>query len=297
MSLISEFWEEMKMDRKPLSKKTELLLLLLPGAGFILLFLSFAFILTILQSFGLFAIIGESKFTINHWKLILEQEFRDSFLFSLKIGIGSAFGTLLFSYPIALFLRKQGFGKKTLGSLIKIPLFIPALVVAFLIVNIISYHGLVNFILVGLGIIDEPLRMLNDQFGWGVLFIQVWKNIPFQLLILLSSMAVIRNDLEDAAFNLGANRLQVIFRIIIPLTIPGILVSVILVFIMTFGDFAITKIAGPVYPTSLSVRMVTEAMTFQEWNRAAVLGVILMTTALVFVGIYSQIAKVFQENK
>lgn len=285
------------MARKPLGKKTELLLLLLPGAGFILLFLSFAFILTILQSFGLFAIIGESKFTIDHWKLILEQEFRDSFLFSLKIGIGSSFGTLLFSYPIALFLRKQGFGKKTLGSLIKIPLFIPALVVAFLIVNLISYHGLVNFILISLGIIDEPLRMLNDQFGWGVLFIQVWKNIPFQLLILLSSMAVIRNDLEDAAFNLGANRLQVIFRIIIPLTIPGILVSVILVFIMTFGDFAITKIAGPVYPTSLSVRMVTEAMTFQEWNRAAVLGVILMTTALVFVGIYSKIAKIFQENK
>lgn len=285
------------MAKKPLGKKTELLLLLLPGAGFILLFLSFAFVLTILQSFGLFTLVGESKFTINHWKLILEQEFRDSFLFSLKIGIGSAFGTLLFSYPIALFLRKQGFGKKTLGSLIKIPLFIPALVVAFLIVNLISYHGLVNFILTGLGIIDEPLRMLNDQFGWGVLFIQVWKNIPFQLLILLSSMAVIRNDLEDAAFNLGANRLQVIFRIIIPLTIPGILVSVILVFIMTFGDFAITKIAGPVYPTSLSVRMVTEAMTFQEWNRAAVLGVILMTTALVFVGIYSQIAKIFQENK
>lgn len=285
------------MAKKPLGKKTELLLLLLPGAGFIFLFLSFAFVLTILQSFGLFTLVGESKFTINHWKLILEQEFRDSFLFSLKIGIGSAFGTLLFSYPIALFLRKQGFGKKTLGSLIKIPLFIPALVVAFLIVNLISYHGLVNFILTGLGIIDEPLRMLNDQFGWGVLFIQVWKNIPFQLLILLSSMAVIRNDLEDAAFNLGANRLQVIFRIIIPLTIPGILVSVILVFIMTFGDFAITKIAGPVYPTSLSVRMVTEAMTFQEWNRAAVLGVILMTTALVFVGIYSQIAKIFQENK
>lgn len=272
------------------------LLLLLPGAGFIIVFLSFAFLLTVFQSFGLFSLIGESSFTFKFWKIIIEKEFLDSFLFSLKVGIGSAFGTLLFSYPIALFLRKKGFGKKTLGSLIKIPLFIPALVVAFLIVNIISYHGLINSALMALGIVDEPLRMLNDQFGWGVLFIQIWKNTPFQLLIISSSLATIRDDLEDAAMNLGANRFQVVTRIIIPLSIPGILVAVILVFIMTFGDFAITKVAGPVYPSSMSVRMLTEAMIFQEWNRAAVMGVVIMATALIFVTFYTKIAKMLQEN-
>ncbi len=277
-------------------EKLNIFLFLLPGAGFILFFLSSAFVLTILQSLGLFALIGESHFTFDHWKMIFEQEFRDSFMFSLKVGIGSSFGTLLFAYPIALFLRKKGFGKKTLGSLIKIPLFIPALVVAFLIVNLISYHGLINSIFMGLGIIDEPIRMLNDQFGWGVLFIQIWKNIPFQLLIISSSLATIRDDLEDAALNLGANKLQVIGRIIIPLSMPGILVAVILVFIMTFGDFAITKVAGPVYPTSMSVRMLTEAMTFQEWNRAAVMGVVIMATALIFVTFYTKIAKILQEN-
>ena len=277
-------------------EKLNIILFLLPGAGFILFFLASAFVLTILQSLGLFTLIGESRFSFEHWKIIFEQEFRDSFLFSLKVGIGSSFGTLLFAYPIALFLRKKGFGKKTLGSLIKIPLFIPALVVAFLIVNLISYHGLVNSVLIGIGIIDEPIRMLNDQFGWGVLFIQIWKNIPFQLLIISSSLATIRDDLEDAALNLGANRLQVIGRIIIPLSMPGILVAVILVFIMTFGDFAITKVAGPVYPTSMSVRMLTEAMTFQEWNRAAVMGVVIMATALIFVTFYTKIAKVLQEN-
>ena len=272
------------------------LLLLLPGAGFIIVFLSFAFLLTVFQSFGLFSLIGESSFTFKFWKIIIEKEFLDSFLFSLKVGIGSAFGTLLFSYPIALFLRKKGFGKKTLGSLIKIPLFIPALVVAFLIVNIISYHGLINSALMALGIVDEPLRMLNDQFGWGVLFIQIWKNTPFQLLIISSSLATIRDDLEDAAMNLGANRFQVVTRIIIPLSIPGILVAVILVFIMTFGDFEITNVAGTVYPSSMSVRMLTEAMIFQEWNRAAVMGVVIMATALIFVTFYTKIAKMLQEN-
>jgi putative spermidine/putrescine transport system permease protein len=285
------------MIKKGLNEKTVTLLALLPGAGFILLFLSFAFILTVFQSFGLFSLIGESRATLDHWKVIFEQEFRDSFLFSLKVGIGSSFGTLLFAYPIALFLRKQGFGKRTLGSLIKIPLFVPALVGAFLIVNLISYHGLVNSILMALGIIKEPLRLLNDEFGWGVFVIQIWKNIPFQLLIIASSLAVIRDDIEDAARNLGAGRLQVIWYITIPLSIPGILVAVILVFIMTFGDFAITKIAGPVYPNSMSVRMLTEAMVFQEWNKAAVMGVVIMATALIFVSFYTKIAKLIQENQ
>ncbi|GMO42097.1 MAG: ABC transporter permease [Treponemataceae bacterium] len=285
------------MRAKFLSDKTMTVLFLLPGAGFILLFLSFAFMLTIFQSLGLFSVIGESRLTLEHWKVIFEKEFIDSFLFSLKIGLGSAFGTLLFSYPIALFLRKRAFGKRFLGSLVKIPLFVPALVAAFLIVNLISYHGLANSVLMALGIIGEPLRLLNDNFGWGVLAIQIWKNIPFQLLIISSSLAVIRDDIEDAALNLGASKLRVIWHITIPLSVPGIMVAVILVFIMTFGDFAITKIAGPVYPNSLSVRMLTEAMTFQEWNRAAVFGVVIMATAMIFVTLYTKLTKIIQENQ
>ncbi|MDR2258768.1 MAG: ABC transporter permease [Treponema sp.] len=281
---------------KTLNEKLSTILFLLPGAGFIILFLSFAFILTVFQSFGLFSLIGESHLTLRYWGVIFEQEFIDSFLFSLKIGTGSAFGTLLFAYPMALFLRRRGFGKKLLGSLVKIPLFIPALVAAFLVVNLISYHGLVNSILITLGIIKEPLRMLNDEFGWGVFLIQIWKNIPFQLLIISSSIAVIRDDIEDAALNLGAGKLKVVFYITIPLSIPGILVAVVLVFIMTFGDFAITKIAGPVYPNSMSVRMLTEAMVFQEWNKAAVMGVVIMITALIFVAFYTQIGKKIQER-
>jgi putative spermidine/putrescine transport system permease protein len=192
-------------------------------------------------------------------------------------------------------LRKRNFGKKLLGSLVKIPLFVPALVAAFLVMNLISYHGMVNSFLLTLGIVKEPIRMLNDEFGWGVFLIEIWKNIPFQLLIISSSLAHIQNDIEDAALNLGAGRFKVIFYITLPLSIPGILVAVVLVFIMTFGDFAITKIAGAVYPNSMSVRMFIEAMVFQEWNKAAVMGVVIMITAMIFVAFYTQIGRKIQE--
>ena len=272
-----------------------LLLLILPGAGFIFLFLSAAIAMTVLQSVGLYALVGESRLTFDHWLSLADRTFVDSLLFSLKVGVGSAFGTLIFSYPLALFLRRKRYGTQLIGSIIKIPLFVPALVAAFLILNVLAFHGVLNSTLLGLGIIDRPLRMLNDKFGWNVLIIQIWKNLPFQLLILSATLESIQTDIEDAARNLGASPWRVIRHIILPLSAPGILIAVVLVFILTFGDYAITKVAGPVYPSSLSVLMYTEAFTLQQWSSAACIGVVITFASLLFVAIYARAARAVAE--
>lgn len=272
-----------------------LMLLVLPGAGFIFLFLSAAIAMTFLQSIGLYSLVGESRLTADHWLALLDKGFFDSFLFSLKVGVGSAFGTLLFAYPLALFLRRKRFGARTIGSIIKIPLFVPALVAAFLILNVLAFNGILNSALMGLGLIDRPLRLLNDTFGWNVLVIQVWKNLPFQLLIIASVLESIQTDIEDAARNLGASPLRVILHIILPMSAPGILIAVVLVFILTFGDYAITRVAGPVYPSSLSVLMYTDAFTLQQWGIAACIGVVIIVASLGFVAIYARAARVIEE--
>jgi putative spermidine/putrescine transport system permease protein len=270
------------------------LLMLVPGVGFILFFLGSSIFLTVAQSFGLFSITGRSVFTLDNWKVIAAQESRDSVLFSLKLGVLSSVGTLLVAFPVALFFRKGGAGKRFLGSLIKVPLFIPALVASFLIVNLIAYHGIVNEALIALGLIKEPFRMLNDPFGWGVVFIQVWKNLPFVLLILTASLAGIRDDVVDAARNLGAGFWAVLLRVYVPLAMSGILVSMILMFIKAFGDFPITSVAGPNYPSSIAFRMHATATLYQEWDQAAVLGVIIIVTALFVVWAYSRLAEFVQ---
>jgi putative spermidine/putrescine transport system permease protein len=271
-----------------------LMLLIVPGAGFIFLFLSAAIAMTFLQSIGLYSLVGESRLTADHWLALLDKGFFDSFLFSLKVGVGSAFGTLLFAYPLALFLRRKRFGSRTIGSIIKIPLFVPALVAAFLILNVLAFNGILNSALMGLGLIDRPLRMLNDTFGWNVLAIQVWKNLPFQLLIIASVLETIQTDIEDAARNLGASPLRVVLHIILPMSAPGILIAVVLVFILTFGDYAITRVAGPVYPSSLSVLMYTDAFTLQQWGVAACIGMVIIVSSLAFVAIYARAARMIQ---
>lgn len=267
-------------------------LLLVPGVGFIVLFIGSSIFITITQSFGILSVTGKSQFTAANWVAIFhDKESLDSILFSLKMGLMSSIGTLFFAFPVALFLRKGGAGKRFLASLIKIPLFIPALVAAFLIINLISYHGIVNEALLAVGIIKKPLRMLNDKFGWGVVAIQIWKNLPFVLLILSSSLASIRDDTIDAARNLGAGTFSVLFRIYVPLAMPGILVSMILMFIKAFGDFAIMSVAGPTYPPSIALKMRNTATLFQEWDKAAVLGVIIILTTILITWIYSRLAE------
>jgi putative spermidine/putrescine transport system permease protein len=271
------------------------ILMLIPGVGFILLFIGSSIFLTLVQSFGLFSITGKSEFTLENWKAILQaKESMDSLFFSLKMGLFSSVGTLVVAFPIALFFRKGGTGKGILGSIIKVPLFIPALVAAFLILNLISYHGLVNTVLMRLNLIDEPLRMLNDKFGWGVVFIQIWKNLPFVLLIVMAALASIRDDIIDVAKNLGAGYWSVLFRIYVPLAMPGILVSMILMFIKAFGDFPICSVAGPVYPSSMAGRMQIMATIYQEWDQAAVLGVIIIVTAFIVIWAYSRFAELFK---
>ena len=268
------------------------ILMLFPGVGFILLFIGSSIFLTLVQSFGLFSITGKSVFTLENWKTILQtRESMDSLFFSLKMGLLSSIGTVVVAFPIALFFRKGGTGKGILGSIIKVPLFIPALVAAFLILNLISYHGLVNTALMRLNLIDEPLRMLNDKFGWGVVFIQIWKNLPFVLLIVMASLASIRDDTIDAAKNLGAGYWSILFRVYVPLAMPGILVSMILMFIKAFGDFPIVSVAGPIYPSSMAGRMHIMATIYQEWDQAAVLGVIIIVTAFIVIWAYSRLAE------
>jgi len=271
------------------------ILMLFPGVGFILLFIGSSIFLTLAQSFGLFSITGKSVFTLENWKVILQtRESMDSLFFSLKMGLLSSIGTVVIAFPIALFFRKGGTGKGILGSIIKVPLFIPALVAAFLILNLISYHGLVNTALMRLNLIKEPLRMLNDKFGWGVVFIQIWKNLPFVLLIVMAALASIRDDTIDAAKNLGAGYWSILFRIYIPLAMPGILVSMILMFIKAFGDFPICSVAGPIYPSSMAQRMQIMATIYQEWDQAAVLGVIIIVTAFIVIWAYSRFAELFK---
>ncbi|HCB1498381.1 putative spermidine/putrescine transport system permease protein [Klebsiella oxytoca] len=255
-------------------------LLMLSGLGTILLLMGSTFYVVIVQSLGWFNLEGDSHFSLEYWRNMLQDEvLRSALFYSVKVSLLGAFGSVIFAYPLALWLRKPMAGKEGIIAVLRAPMFIPGLVAAFLFVNIVAYHGIINELLLALGIISEPLRMQNDDFGWGVVILQIWKNLPFALILVGGAVNAIRNDVLDAASNLGASRWRSFTGVVVPLTLPAVQVTLILVFIGALGDFAFFSVAGPRNTYSLARLMQATAMEYGEWNNAAVIAVIIMLTA------------------
>ncbi|MGG8472665.1 ABC transporter permease [Rahnella sp. PAMC25617] len=255
-------------------------LMMISGLGTIVLLMGSTFYVVLVQSIGYFNLSGDSQFSLEYWQNVLQDPvLHSALIYSVKVSILGAFGAVLLSYPLALWLRQPLVAKEGIVAVLRAPMFIPGLVAAFLFINIIAYHGVINELLLALAVIDQPLRMQNDDFGWGVVILQIWKNLPFALILVGGSVNAIRTDILDAASNLGASRWRCFRDVIFPLTLPAVQVSLILIFIGALGDFAFFSVAGPRNTYSLARLMQATAMEYGEWNNSAVIAVIIMLTA------------------
>ena len=138
-----------------------------------------------------------------------------------------------------------------------------------------------NQMLMFLGLIERPLRLQNDDMGIGVIVIQVWKNIPFALLIITSAVTSIKQETVHAARDLGAGYLQRLVDLYIPLCLNALALAFVLIFIGALGDFAIYSVAGPRSLYSMATLMNLTAFNLNEWDSAAVIATMLMAIASV----------------
>lgn len=111
--------------------------------------------------------------------------------------------------------------------------------------------------------------------------LQIWKNVPFALILLGGAINSIRSDILNAADDLGASRFAKFRQIIFPLTIPALQASLILIFIGALGDFAFASIAGSRNAYSLSMLMNFTATQYYEWEKAAVIAMVIMLVAVI----------------
>lgn len=278
--------------------KTKLILLLSPAIGFILFFIIVVLVMAILQSFGLYNTVGESKLTLEHWQEVLSNKTTWKFFFySLRQGIFSALGSIMVAYPLALWLKNSFKGSSVITGILRIPMLIPGLIAAFLFLNIVAFHGIINQFLVRVGFIAEPIRMQNDQYGIGIVILQIWKNTPFALLLLTSSIRGISTEVIDAARDLGAKKITILWKIIFPLTVSVMRAVMIIIFIGAAGDFSFNLVAGPRSLLSLSQYMFVLSKQFFEVNQAAVVTVLLMLASLLGTVFLMLISSIFTRTE
>lgn len=256
------------------------LALLAPGLGLIVCFIGIAVYIAVAQSFGFYNLSGESGFSPDFWTDMLGRKvFSRAVAYSIYIGVLSAVFSVALAYPLAIWLRKPFPGSLTIGAMLKAPLLVHGLVAAFLFINIIAYHGLLNQIMQGLGIWDAPRRLQNDRNAIGVLILQTWKQMPFALLLLTGAVQSIPDDVLDAARDLGAGSFSRFRKVIAPLTVSAMQAALIIIFIGALADFSFQVIAGPTNRQSLAQFMVF-LKGGGRWNDAAVVGVSLMIIAI-----------------
>lgn len=259
-----------------------ILALLMPGLGVILVMIGSVFYVAVMQSFGFYNLVGEDSFSTEHWRKVLDsKQFGRALSYSAYLAFVAAVGSVILAYPIAIWLRRPFRGSLFVSAVLKAPLFVPGLVASFLFINVIAFHGILNQSLMWLGITDAPIRMQNDRGAWGVVFLQLWKNMPFALLLLTGAVQSISDEVLDAARDLGAGNLARFRKVIAPLSVQAMQAALIIIFIGAAGDFAFQTTAGPTNVQSMAQYMVFLKESFGRWNQAAVVGVSLMGLALV----------------
>ncbi len=217
-----------------------------------------ALVAVLLQSLGYAPLYGVDSFpTLRYYR---EAWQAPQFWASLGLTLRYAFvptlvGTGLSVY-LALLLRPHFRGRRVFSVLYKLPLMVPYLVGVALTLLLWSNGGLVARLLFTLGVIettnDFP-RLLNTSGGFGVMLVYLWKQVPFQTLLLSSVLAGFDTNEEAAAALLGARPRQVFRLVTLPRLVPGIVSATLIVFAFNFGAFEVPLLLGGGEPNTLPV--------------------------------------------
>src|SRR4030042_3559549 len=218
-------------------------------------------------------------FQKKHYLIIL--------LRSLKISIVTTIFSILFSYPIAYFLAKKTRFDKALIIMLMIPFWINYLIRIFAWKLILSENGIINQMLAGLHVIQEPLKMLYSQTA--VILGLIYTYTPMMVLPLYATILKINDSLVEAARDLGASRIGAFFDIIFKLSFTGIFAGTLLVFIPALGSFAIPIILGGTDSAMMGNLIENQFYHVGDWNFGSAFTISLAVLSIVLVLAYSKI--------
>ncbi|TYC61887.1 ABC transporter permease subunit [Rhodobacterales bacterium] len=260
----------------------DLPLLLLPGVGFLILTFGLPLYWAISGSLGLGA--NGTGFTLMHLAdIFLETKFRKGLMMSLYYSIAPTILTLFVAIPLAMLLQKSFPGRKLFNGLYKIPLAIPSIVAAFMVLTLIEQGGFMDRAMMHIGL-SMP-KIVRDQFGIGVILSTLWKDIPFMTLIIAGAFGAIPKDMVPAARSLGASRVRAFLMVELPLAMPGVTAATLLCFVKSIGNFAAPSLLGPAYPLPLSIQMY-DAYLEGDWIAIYSMGTVLIIVSFLVLGAY-----------
>lgn len=209
-----------------------------------ILFFYFPLLIIVVTSFIDFSEWGEFQgLTLQKIFLFLTPTYMRVILSSMLLGLGNALICLMIAYPLAYFMAVRGKKYKNLFLfLLIIPFWTNFLLHVYAWFFVLEREGFLNTILLTIGLIHEPIHFLNSIFA--IMVMMVYYYLPFMVLPIYSSLERFDYKLIEASLDLGATWSQTFRRIMLPLTLGGIRAGFFLVYIPSFGEFAIPELMG-----------------------------------------------------
>lgn len=206
------------------------------------------------------------------------------YLFGRTIAL-SFFVTILcviFGYPVAYLHSKirQPALKTLILVIVSAPLLTSSLVLSFGWIVILGKRGLINELLLNLGMIDEPIKILFTLNAVIIGLTQVM--LPFMIVPLISTLQKLPRDLEDASADLGSTKWQTFWQITIPQSIPSLAAGMSLVFVLTYTAFTVPTLTGGSAMQIVSV-YIWNNVRLLTWDTAAAVSSLLLLTSLIII--------------
>ena len=214
--------------------------------------------------------------TLDNYRLLLEDAlYRNAYLSSIRIAVISTIFALLIGYPIAYFIARSPEPRRSILLLMVIlPFWTSFLLRVYAWMGFLRRDGVINNMLMSLGIIDQPLVMMQTDFA--VYIGIVYTYLPFMILPLYANLVKLDDALLEAAGDLGASPTVTFFTITLPLSLPGIVAGSMLVFIPAIGEYVIPALLGG--PDTLMIGRVLwdEFFSSRDWPVASAVAIVML---------------------
>ena len=259
----------------------------LPASPYIVwstLFIVIPLIIIVFFSFTQETASGYS-FTLENFKRVLNSQYISVFKRSLILAFESTVLCLILGYPVAYFISKMKSNKRNiLIMLFIVPMWMNFLLRTYAWLPILGKNGVINNFLSAIGL--NTINILYTDAA--VLLGMVYNFLPFMILPIYTVLIKMDNSLIDAAADLGANKRQIFTKVIFPLSMPGVITGITMVFMPAVSTFVISRLLGGGQYMLLGNLIETQFTTMGDWNFGSALAIFMMIIILISMAIMNK---------
>lgn len=257
-----------------------------PYVVFMLIFILLPLLLTFFYSFTYQDIDGTTRFTVEHFKVFFTgagytnpRIFLNILFRSLRLAFITTVLCLILGYPLAMILsRMKGVAKSNLVLLLIVPMWMNFLIRTYAWMSILSREGILNNFLTRIGL--PAVNILYTETA--VVLGMVYNFIPFMILPIYTILVKMDRSVLEAAADLGANKFITFIKVIFPLSLPGVLSGVTMVFMPSVSTFVIPRLLGGGRVEMIGNLIEQQFLGEYNWNFGSAVSIIMMTFILVF---------------